>query len=617
MIVELRGLVIVLGVGVAAVLVGQVAEWAMHHYTQLSIANLFPLVGLAAIATVLSVTVASSVAITVSVIALVTVVGMTASGRRRRMQALGGGGELREYELARRWVWRPAPPRLAGERVRLGGQGEVVREKPWSEHVNYVSVCSGQDAHRGDRGPRLPLGEGLHVFMVGATGSGKTTTARRLIAARVLAEGSSLLVLDQKGDGQDVEQMRRLAGQAGVPFVLFDSQQPDTDRWQPLWGTPGTVAARVTEAIKESEPYYYEVMRNHLDVVCQVLHAAGRWPPSIPLLLDACEPKRFQTLQEIAGRLSDPHEEIRDRVELHSEVLASPEGRREIQGGCTRLRAPLALSTRLLVTPRNDPDGDSVAVSVPHALRAGAVVMFRTHADTMPKEAAALTAVALADLHAAAEQGIGEWTVLLDEFGAVIKSAADRALAILQRGRSHHGQAIVITQSVADIEALTGAAGMLDSLTDNFAAIVAHRQTSPDSRDWLARLMGTRELWQQTSQTDGHGSRMSGRGSSRRVHEFRVAPDSFAHLDRGEAVIYSPEGRQATRSYVSELQLPPSDPERIAAGGPRHPIEITVHHAKRLQRGSAHHKPDDRKPSTPTTSPSIDGHDLGHFEGVP
>ena len=436
------------------------------------------------------------------------------------------------------------------------------------------------------------------MFMVGATGAGKTTTARRLIAARVLGEGSSLVILDQKGDEQDVEQMRRLAAQARVPFVLLDSQDPGTDRWQPLWGTPGQVAARVTEAIKESEPYYYEVMRNHLDVVCRVLHAAGQWPPSIPLLLDACEPKRFETLQAVAGKLGDEHEEVRERVEMHSESLASVEGRKEIQGGCVRLRAPLALATRLLVTPRVDAGGQAVAVCLREALRAGAVVMFRTHADTMPKEAAALTAVALADLHAAAEEGIGEWTVLLDEFGAVIKSAADRALAILQRGRSHHGQAIVITQSVADIEALTGASGMLDSLTDNFAAIVAHRQTSPDSRDWLSRLMGTRELSQQTSQTDGHGSRQSGRGSSRRVHEFRVAPDVFAHLDRGEAVIYSPEGLQADRSYVSALHLPVGDPERIDPDGRRHPVEVSVHHAARLHAYTSERNevPDDSPP---------------------
>ena len=203
--------------------------------------------------------------------------------------------------------------------------------------------------------------------------------------------------------------------------------------------------------------------------------------------------------------------------------------------------------------------------------------MWRTHADEMPDEAAALTAVALSDLHAAAAQDVGPWTLLLDEFGAVIQHTAVRALAILQRGRSHGGQALVATQSVADVEALTNTAGLLDSLADNFAGVVAHRQSSPDSRDWLARLMGTRELWQSTNQTDGHGTRLSGRGSSRRMREFIVPPDVFATLDTGEAVIYTPEGRQAVQAVIAPVFLPDKPAQRINREGPQDPIEMAVH----------------------------------------
>ena len=171
-----------------------------------------------------------------------------------------------------------------------------------------------------------------------------------------------------------------------------------------------------------------------------------------------------------------------------------------------------------------------LAVHHVQALRERAVVMWRTHADTMPDEAAALSVLALADLHDAAEHAAAPWTLLLDEFGAVIKMAAQRGIAILQRGRSHGGQVIVITQSAADIEALSGQPGLLASLTDYFTGAVAHRQTSPESRDWRAKLMGTRALWQTTNQTSGHGSQHSGRGSARRVREFRIGSDSFSTL---------------------------------------------------------------------------------------
>jgi hypothetical protein len=200
-----------------------------------------------------------------------------------------------------------------------------------------------------------------------------------------------------------------------------------------------------------------------------------------------------------------------------------------------------------------------------------------------PDEAAALSVLALADLHDATEHADAPWTLLLDEFGAVVKMAAARGIAILQRGRSHHGQVVVITQSSADVEALTGQPGLFASLTDNFTGIVAHRQTSPESRDWLAKLMGTRAIWQTTNQTSGHGSQHTGRGSARRVREFRVGSDVFSALTRGEAVIYTPLAGNPQRARIAPVHLPEGQPKRIDRNGPRHPCEIAVHREDSMQ----------------------------------
>jgi len=36
------------------------------------------------------------------------------------------------------------------------------------------------------------------------------------------------------------------------------------------------------EPIKKSEPYYADVLRQHLNLIVEVLHVADRWPPSFP-----------------------------------------------------------------------------------------------------------------------------------------------------------------------------------------------------------------------------------------------------------------------------------------------------------------------------------------------
>lgn len=117
------------------------------------------------------------------------------------------------------------------------------------------------------------------------------------------------------------------------------------------------------------------------------------------------------------------------RAAAHGAYVGSARGMHDLSGVVLRLEIALALAGRTLVTPRSTPGGETVAVRLVEALQQRAVVVWRTHADTMPDEAAALSVLALADLHDAAEQAGVSWTLLLDEFGAVIKMAAQRGVA--------------------------------------------------------------------------------------------------------------------------------------------------------------------------------------------
>ena len=362
-----------------------------------------------------------------------------------------------------------------------------------------------------------------------------------------------MLAIDQKGDEQAEQMLRDIAAAAGRTFVLIDPRAPDTDRWQPISGDVGEIVARTVEPIKASEEYYSDMLRLYLGVVARVLHHAGCWPPSLPFLIDCCQLRRFPSSSSSHPTIPKLHRRVTEAGEW-IEIPGGAQSRRRWR------RAPASRDGRSLATGPRSKDHALAASTSPSASPARsterAVVLWRTYVDDMPKEAAMITVLALADMYAAAQVAGAPWTLLLDEFGGVMHIAATRALAMLQRGRSHHGQVIVVTQSAADPEALTGQPGLLASLTDNFTGFAIHRQNAPETRDWLAKLMGTTAIWQSTDQTTGHGAAHSGQGSRRRVRQFRVGADTFAELGRGEAIIYSTLGGHPRRAHVLRAQLP-------------------------------------------------------------
>jgi len=509
------------GVGVA---------WWIRRRTQLSIRNAY--VVAVVLGTVVLATAALGVVELAAVLALPMATAIAASGVGRgwRLSDLGAGEELRAYENRRRWLWQPRPPLADGERRYIAGQGQVVHERPWPADEPYVPLTRDNTA-------RVPRADGRHIASFGGTGAGKTTSVLRAAAGRVAADNTGLLVLDQKGDEPTLQFMQALAAKLGRPFVLFDPRAKDTDRWQPLWGDqPDESAARLVSGIKLDNPYYGDLLRQHVTIVLRVMYAAGHWPPSVESVVSMSMIDKFDRVAALAKKVRDDHPRLWRKVEDHRQFLSAAKAQSDLAGGLVRLDL-VGEGWADVLEPRVLPDGRRAGITLPQAMDAGALVLWRTWADAQPDTAAAITSLALADVHAAAQYTTRPWTVILDEVAAVMDMAADPTLALLQRGRSHGGQVFFVTQSVADIEAITGQTGLLESLTDNFSAFIVHRQTSPASRDWLAKLMGTIALWGSTDQTTAHGASTSGAGTRRRVREFRVSADRFGSLGQGQAIV--------------------------------------------------------------------------------
>jgi hypothetical protein len=543
---------------VGAMAVGAGAAWWLHRRTSLSHRNLY----LAALGPVVAVSVAVFGEawgwLPLLAPALAGVAAAVALARRTHVAAKGAGGELREFELARTMLWtalgRAArrerrTRRSSGERTWIGGQGQVVRRRGWPAGEPFVPMAANGAG-------RIPRRAGQHLLIVGATGAGKTVSARRWLTARVLADRTAAIATDPKGDQGLEDDLRAAAQLAGRPFVLFDPRNPSTDRWNPLWSNElGAVVSRLVAPIASSEGnarYYADLLQIHLGIVAAGLRAAGLWPANLPLLLAAAQLANYEQLGDLVRAAPGQEQDLRRRMQEHHDLITTTEGRRDLTGGTLRLRVVAGETWQTVLTP--DARG---AVTLPAALEAGAVVLVRTWVDDLPEEAKAITTLFLADVAAAAlavPAGTA-WAALIDEFGGVLSSGAgERALALMQRARSGGGQVAVTTQSIADFAAATENPALLEAMADNFAGGIFHRQSSPDSRDWLSRMIGTRELWQNTDRT--LGGRGDSTGSRRRVNEFVVRPDRFRDLRTGEAVIWTTLGPDPEQVNIAPARLP-------------------------------------------------------------
>jgi hypothetical protein len=78
----------------------------------------------------------------------------------------------------------------------------------------------------------------------------------------------------------------------------------------------------------------------------------------------------------------------------------------------------------------------------------------------------------------------------------------------------------------------------------------------------VAKLIGTRELWQSTDRTGGGGRYAEGTGSRRRAREYLVRPDRLKDLGVGEAYVWTAGGPPPE---LVKVPMPPPLVERSAA----------------------------------------------------
>lgn len=441
----------------------------------------------------------------------------TSGGARRERERRRVGPAqlaLRELRLRRR-----RRRRVRGERLALG----VARER------RLVEVPFGRS-------------RGIHGLLVGATDSGKTVTAAS-IAQATLRSGSAVIAVDPKGDDDLRDLLRSEAERADVPFLSWSPTGPCTYNVARR-GDPSEVADKVLSGHEWSEPHYLSVALRFVQREVEVLRACEA-EPSLASIARYMHPERLEGLAARRG------EDVAERVESLTDDL--PKRMLEDLAGA-RSRVALLADSEFgrWLGPAEDGRPE---IDLGEVVRSGGVAYFRLESDRYEQLGRLLGASLVVDLVALSADLQGGRTralLVVDEFAAI---AADQISRLFATARSAGLSVLLIAQGLADLRAARddhGADTLTSQVVQNVAYVVAHRQSDPDARDFLARLGGTHETWTLTQEVSGYVTRLrTGSGSRIPTHEFHVHPNQFKCLRQGEAiVIENGRDRGAVRAQV-------------------------------------------------------------------
>jgi conjugal transfer pilus assembly protein TraD len=401
-----------------------------------------------------------------------------------------------------------------------------------------AEVVLGRDA----AGRTVSLNDGqlaAHALILGASGSGKTTTLLGILGAQIRA-GRPVIAIDMKGSPAFAAELRRVATAAGRRLRVWT---PDGgSHWNPLaHGNATALKDKLISTEQFSEPHYQRAAERYVQTTLQVLHAAypGR-PARLDEVVALMEPKR------LASVLRQVPRPLAERVQDYLAGLT-----RDQVSAARGLGTRLALLSESCAGPYLVPESPGgpggrggTTIDLRAGLEGGDVILLSLNSSVYGKLAAQLGALALQDLVSAAGDRLGRdgepgsgpaATVAIDEFSAL---GADNVLALLARGRESGVSIVTVTQEMADLE--RAAPGFRDQVLGIIGVKIAHRQDVPASAEMIAQMAGTERVWEPTLQMRGMFAPAGsgrGRGTKRQVEQYLVHPNEIKTLAVGEAVI--------------------------------------------------------------------------------
>jgi conjugal transfer pilus assembly protein TraD len=439
--------------------------------------------------------------------------------------------------------------------------------------VQHVRARDAEIAARAAAGPVITIGHdtdgrpvqipertlAAHGLILGATGAGKSTTLLTLLGEQI-RRGRPVVAIDLKGSPTFAGELRAAAEAAGRRFMQWTPDGPS--HWNPLAaGNATELKDKLLSTERFTEPHYRRAAERYLQLAIQVAQeTAPDRPVTLSRVVELMSPERLASASRSAPRARSEH--VREYVSS-----LTPDQHSAVRGLASRL----AVLSESHTGPLLEPGAPEQTLDLRRAMRGGEVVVFSLNSSTYGGLASMLGTLAVQDLVSAAGarltdgsgSGLGA-LVAIDEFSAL---HSDNVLALLARGREAGVGVLLATQELADLD--RAGHGLRDQILGNTALKIAHRQDVPASAEQVARLAGTRRVWEESYQRRSAGG-LFGAGalgadansvstSARMVERYRIEPEQVSTMGTGEAlvVIKSPH----TSAHVTRIRQPPRAPD--------------------------------------------------------
>ncbi len=432
------------------------------------------------------------------------------------------GNQLRRDHRRDRQQWDA----ISGQTKTLAGLVAMVRRSETQMDHQPGSIRLGVDSEvRRPFDLALPQELASHVFLPGASGSGKTTTLARL-ADGALANWHGVVFIDCKaGDLGDTA--RTLAARYGLPFYLVDPDDPQSLGYNPCAGDAPSVTNKLVGAFSygPNSEIYKNIAMEALPIAVRALLASGE-AVTLETLYAAFGPRGFTNL---AHSVDDSDARLQSRLRSLQDAANHD---RLVHNGYSGMQRRLGA---LLEGKFGELFRDNDALDWDQALSEPSVVYIALSTLGSAEDVELFGRVIAQDLKQACARrikGVADSATpvlaIFDEFAALRE--ADQLADLLLQARQARMPTVISTQYIPKTDGLREAAlgaGLL----------VVHRVT-PEDAESIAAAFGTRKRSEVTHQVD-YETGYSEKGTVKRVDGYNVNPNILRNLATGKVVVRS------------------------------------------------------------------------------